>query len=230
MDYSFTGTSARAETRLREIFVQIYAWMTAGLLVTGAVAAFTARTPALVNLIFGNMLVFWGLFILQIAIVVGLSAAINRLSTAMALGLFILYAALNGLTLSVIFLAYTQASIASTFFITAGMFGALSAFGMITKRDLSQVGSIAFMALIGILLASVVNIFLHSTALGWVISYVGVLIFVALTASDTQKLKRLAEQTSEEGIGRVAVLGALTLYLDFINLFLFLLRIMGRRN
>jgi len=220
-------------TALRNgVMNRVYAWMTAGLFVTGAVASFVAGSSALVNLIFGNPFLFFGLFIVQIIAVVGLSVGINRLSPAAATAIFMGYAALNGLTMAAIFLAYTQASIASTFFVTAGTFGAMSLYGYTTKRDLSSVGNIAIMALIGLLIASVVNMFLHSAALYWILTYAGVLIFVALTAWDTQKIKRLSTQVSDEtSAGRIAVLGALTLYLDFINLFIYLLRILGvRRN
>lgn len=215
-----------------EVMNRVYAWMTAGLLVTGAVAMFVANSTALTNLIFGNPFLFFGLFIIQIVAVMGLSAGINRLSPAVATAIFMGYAAINGLTLSAIFLAYTATSIASTFFVTAGTFGAMSLYGYTTKRDLSGVGNFAFMALIGLLLASIVNIFWANSVLYWIITYAGVLIFVALTAWDTQKIKKLAAQVSDETTaGRVAVIGALTLYLDFINLFLFLLRIFGgRRN
>jgi FtsH-binding integral membrane protein len=211
---------------------RVYAWMTAGLLVTGAVAMFIASSDALTALIFGNPFLFFGLFIVQIVAVIGLSAGINRLSPAAATAIFMGYAALNGLTFAAIFLAYTAASIASTFFITAGTFGAMSLYGYVTKRDLSGMGTFAIMALIGLLIATIVNIFLRSEMLYWILTYAGVLIFVALTAWDTQKIKRLAAQVSDEtSAGRVAIIGALTLYLDFINLFIYLLRIFGvRRN
>jgi uncharacterized protein len=220
-------------TALRNgVMNRVYAWMTAGLLVTAAIASFVFNSTALSSLIFGNPLIFFGLFIVQIIAVIGLSAGINRMSPAAATAIFMGYAALNGLTLSALFMAYTQASLASTFFVTAGTFGAMSLYGYTTKRDLSTVGNVAIMALIGLLIASIVNIFLHSAALYWVVTYAGVLIFVALTAWDTQKIKHLAAQVSDEtSAGRIAVLGALTLYLDFINLFIFLLRIFGvRRN
>lgn len=210
---------------------RVYAWMTAGLLVTGAVAMFVASSTALTSIIFGNPFLFFGLFIVQIVAVIGLSAGINRLSPAAATAIFMGYAALNGLTFAAIFLAYTAASIASTFFITAGTFGAMSLYGYVTKRDLSGVGTFAIMALIGLLIATVVNIFLRSEMLYWILTYAGVLIFVALTAWDTQKIKRLAAQVSDEtSAGRVAIIGALTLYLDFINLFIYLLRLFGARR
>ncbi len=221
-------TSAQTTALRNGVMNRVYAWMTAGLLVTGAIASFVAGSTALTTLIFGNPLLFFGLFIVEIIAIVGLSAGINRISPAVATAIFMGYAALNGLTFSAIFLAYTQASIASTFFITAGTFGAMSLYGYTTKRDLSTVGTIAIMALIGLLIASLVNIFLRSTALYWILTYAGVLIFVALTAWDTQKIKGLAAQVNDEtAAGRVAVLGALTLYLDFINLFIYLLRIFG---
>lgn len=225
--YITTQTSA-----LRNgVMTQVYAWMTAGLFVTGAIASFVASSSVLTSVIFGNPILFFGLFIVQIIAVVGLSAGINRLSPATATAIFIAYAAVNGLTLSAIFLAYTAASIASTFFITAGAFGATSLYGYITKRDLSRVGNIAFMALIGLLIASLVNFFLHSTALYWILTYAGVLIFVALTAWNTQRIKQLASQVNDEtSAGRVAIIGALMLYLDFINLFIYLLRIFGSRR
>lgn len=224
-------TSAQTTALRNGVMTQVYAWMAAGLLVTGAVASFVAGSDALTSLIFGNPLIFFGLFIVQIVAVIGLSAGINRLSPAVATAIFMGYAALNGLTFSAIFLAYTAASIASTFFITAGTFGAMSLYGYTTKRDLTGVGNFAVMALIGLLIASLVNIFLRSEGLYWILTYAGVLIFVALTAWDTQKIKRLAAQVGDEAsAGRVAIIGALTLYLDFINLFIYLLRILGVRR
>ena len=223
--------SADAQLRQSSIISQVYAWMTAGLLVTGAVAAYTANSPSLLQLIFGNPFGIWVLFIAQIAMVLGLSAGIGRLAPATATALFIVYAALNGLTMAAIFLVYTRTSIASTFFITASTFGVMSLYGYTTKRDLTRIGSLLFMALIGLILASLVNFFLKSTALYWIITYAGVLIFVGLIAWDTQKIKRLSTQATDEiSARRIAILGSLMLYLDFINLFLFLLRIFGRRR
>jgi len=223
--------SADAQLRQSSIINQVYAWMTAGLLVTGAVAAYTAQSQWLLQLIFGNPFGIWVLFIAQIALVVALSAGIGRLAPAQATALFIGYAALNGLTMASIFLVYTQTSIATTFFITAATFAAMSFYGYVTKRDLTKMGSLLFMALIGLILASLVNIFLKSTGLYWIITYAGVLIFVGLIAWDTQKIKQLSAQaTDETSARRIAILGSLMLYLDFINLFLFMLRIFGRRN
>jgi FtsH-binding integral membrane protein len=221
--------SADAQLRQSSIMNQVYAWMTAGLLVTGAVAAYTANSLSLLNLIYGNPFTIWILFILQIGMVIGLSAAIGRLAPATATALFLAYSALNGLTLASIFLVYTRASIAVTFFITAGTFGVMSLYGYTTKRDLTRFGSLLFMALIGLIIASVVNIFLRSPALYWIITYAGVLIFVGLVAWDTQKIKHLSAQATDDiSARRIAILGSLMLYLDFINLFLFLLRIFGR--
>jgi FtsH-binding integral membrane protein len=223
--------SADAQLRQSSIINQVYAWMTAGLMVTGAVAAYTANSTVLLNLIFGNPFGIWVLFIAQIAMVIGLSAGIGRLAPATATALFVGYAALNGLTLASIFLVYTRASIASTFFITAATFAIMSFYGYVTKRDLTRMGSLLFMALIGLVLASLVNFFLRSTGLYWIITYAGVLIFIGLIAWDTQKIKNLSRQaTDDTSARRIAILGSLMLYLDFINLFLFLLRIFGRRD
>jgi FtsH-binding integral membrane protein len=205
--------------------------MTAGLLITGAVAAYTANSLRLLQLIFGNPITIWVLFIGQILLVIGLSAGIGRLAPGAATALFLAYSALNGLTLSAIFLIYTRESIAWTFFITAGTFGVMSLYGYTTKRDLTRMGSLLIMALIGLLLASLVNIFLRSTGLYWIITYAGVLTFVGLIAWDTQKIRWLSTQATDDiSARRVALLGSLMFYLDFINLFLFLLRIFGRRR
>jgi FtsH-binding integral membrane protein len=223
----------RAAAVQGEFIRRVYNWMGLGLAATAVVALYTASNPQLLRMIFGNTLVFFGLIIGELILVFWLSAAINRLSYATASLMFFVYSALNGLTLAVIFLAYTRASIASTFFITAGTFGAMSFYGYTTKRDLSSWGSFLFMGLIGIILASVVNLFFNSPMVYWVVTYAGILVFVGLTAYDTNKLKEmaLAGFADEETEGKSAVMGALALYLDFINLFLMLLRIFGgRRN
>jgi FtsH-binding integral membrane protein len=215
--------------RQQGIMTQVYAWMTAGLLVTGATAMYVANSFA--SLINGPVLI--GFFIVEIILVIAISGAINKLSGTVATGLFLLYSLINGVTLSMIFLAYTPVSIATTFFITAGTFGAMSVYGYVTKQDLGKFSSILVMALIGFLIASVVNIFLQNEMLYWIITYAGILIFVGLTARDTQKIKEMAAQAStgnETIVRRIAILGALMLYLDFINLFLLLLRIFGNRN
>lgn len=231
--YSLPTPMANTDAQLRQssIINQVYAWMTAGLLLTGSVAAYTANAPALLNVIFGNPFGIWILFIIEIGMVLGLSAAINRISPALATGLFLAYSAVNGLTLSAIFLVYTSASIASTFFISAAMFGVMSVYGYATKRDLTKLGNLLGMALIGFVIASVVNFFLQSAALYWIVTYIGILIFVGLIASDTQKIKRLIQQaTDDSSTRRIAIIGALMLYLDFLNLFLLLLRTVGRRR
>ncbi len=224
--------SERAAARQGEFIRRVYNWMGLGLATTAAVALYTASNPTLLGYIFGNTLFFFGLIIGQLGLVIVLSAAINRLQASTATLLFFVYSALTGLTLSVIFLAYTQASIASTFFVTAGTFGVMSFYGYTTQRDLTSWGSFLFMGLIGIILASVVNIFLHNETIYWVVTYAGILIFVGLTAYDTQMLKQMAMQgfADEETERKGAVMGALRLYLDFINLFLMLLRVMGDRR
>ncbi|WP_395755643.1 Bax inhibitor-1/YccA family protein [Edwardsiella ictaluri] len=224
---------ARAGSGIQAYMAQVYGWMCCGLLLTALVAWYAARTPAVLNLIFANKMVFFGLIIVQLGVVFVLSGMVNRLSGAAATSLFMLYSLLTGLTLSSIFVVYTYSSIASTFVVSAGMFGAMSLYGYTTKRDLSGMGSMLFMALIGLVLASVVNIWLKSSALTWIETYAGVLIFVGLTAYDTQKLRVMGEQLSaddRDGFRRYAIMGALTLYLDFINLFLMLLRIFGDRR
>lgn len=211
---------------------KVYLWMTLALSLTGFVAYRTTQSEFLLGLIFGSSFGFIGIILVELALVFWISSGIQRISSNMAIGLFLLYSVLNGFTLSILLIAYTGASVASTFFITAGMFGAMSVYGYSTKQDLSSWGNLLFMALIGLILASFVNIFLQSAGLYWIISYVGVLVFVGLTAFDTQKIKQLAAQViAESEVGRkVAILSALTLYLDFINMFIFMLRIMGNRR
>ena len=198
-----------------------FLWMTLGLAITGLASVFTVDSGLVFRMLEGNM--YWFLFIAEIALVWFLSARVMSLSLPVATGAFALYSILNGVTLSPIFLIYTSESIASTFFITAGTFGAMALYGYMTKRDLTRLGSLLFMALIGVIIATVVNIF---------ITYAGIALFVGLTAYDTQKVKQLAAQTDhdEELSKKVSIIGALNLYLDFINLFLYLLRLFGRRN
>jgi uncharacterized protein len=213
------------------ILPSVYSWMTAGLALTAIVALFTASSRPVLQLVFGNQLVFFGLIIAELGLVIAISGAIRRLSAFAATGLFLLYSALSGVTFAAIFVAYTSSSIASTFFVTAGTFGAMSLYGHLTRRDLSAWGSFFFMGLVGFLLASVVNIWLHSSMIYWITTYLGIFIFVGLTAYDTQKIKRLAHAgLAGEERQKVAILGALTLYLDFVNLFLMLLRLFGRRR
>lgn len=228
-----TPSAANSKTisLVQSFFMQVYGWMTSGLLATGILAYYTAHSPFLLHMIFGSKLAFYGLLLLDLGIVFFLSRSIQSLSATAASSLFFLYSAINGLTLAPIFLLYTQGSIATVFFITAGTFGTMAVYGYVTKSDLSKWGNILGMALIGIIIASLANIFLQSSSLMWVLTYAGVLIFVGLTAYDSQQLKTMARSLyDEESVGKFAVLGALTLYLDFINLFLYFLRIFGKRR
>lgn len=211
---------------------KVYLWMTLALVITGVTAYGVATSPGLVTAIIGNQILFWGLIIAEFALVWAISGAINRLSLTTATLLFILYSVINGATLSILLLVYTASSIANVFFITAGTFGVMSLIGYTTKTDLSSMGKILFMALIGLIIATVVNIFIGSSMMDMIISYVGVLIFVGLTAYDTQKIKNMLSEATDTGetMQKIALLGALTLYLDFINLFIYLLRILGDRK
>jgi FtsH-binding integral membrane protein len=223
-------TLSQAKQEASTIFLaKVFNWMAIGLGLTGVIAWFTASTGLAAQLVQGPL--FMVLLFAELGLVFYLSARIEKIEPKTATGLFLGYAALNGLTLSMVFLAYTGSSIAATFFITAGMFGAMAVYGLVTKRDLSGMGSFLFMGLIGIIIASVVNIFLKSSSLYWAISLIGVFVFVGLTAYDVQKIKRMGEQgimqQGEGAIQKGAIMGALALYLDFINLFLMLLRFFG---
>ena len=211
---------------------KVYVWMALALLITGLTAYYVATSPLLIGAILTNRVLFYGLIIAELALVIGVSAAINRLSLLTATLMFLLYSVINGATLSIIFLIYQLSSIATVFFITAGTFGTMAVIGYTTKKDLSSMGRILFMALIGIIIATVVNIFIKSGGLTMILSYIGVLVFVGHTAYDSQKIKQMLLQATDvdEGTKKVALLGALTLYLDFVNLFLYLLRIFGRRR
>lgn len=209
------------------VMKRVYLTMTLGLLITAFTSLFCANSDSVITFFVQNSWAMWVLVIAGFGIVFGVSGGINRLSTGTAMALFILFAVINGLMLFPIFYAYTGESIAKTFFITAGTFGAMTIYGYCTNRDLSRWGSILFMALIGLIIASLVNIFVGSDTMGWIISVVGVLIFVGLTAWDTQQIKTMALTAPGAAAGRLAVLGALNLYLDFINMFLYLLRIFG---
>ena len=216
----------------RRFMLRVYNWMTTGLGITGFVAYAVAYTPSLTAILFNNPFLPIVLIIAQLGLVFWLASRVMQMSVQKAMGVFLLYATLTGITFSVVFLAYTAASITSTFLVTAGTFGAMSFYGYTTRKDLTSWGSFFFMGLIGIIIASVVNIFLQSSLMYWVITYVGVLIFVGLTAYDTQKIKEMNilgnEGTDEDT--KEAIRGSLSLYLDFINLFLMLLRIMGGRR
>lgn len=216
---------------------RVYAWMSGALLITAFVSYWAATTPAFLELLFPpqggiNKLLFYGLIGAEIGLVFWISARIQSMTSERASLLFIIYAILNGLTLSTIFIAYTTNSIASTFFVTAGTFGAMSLYGYTTKKDLTSWGNLLFMALIGIIISSLVNVFfIKSGVFYWIINVIGVLVFVGLTAYDTQKIKQMAQHMdSEEHAKKGAIMGALTLYLDFINLFIYLLRFLGDRR
>lgn len=209
---------------------KVYLWMAFGLFTTAYASYMTANSEALLSLIFSNKLIFYGLIIGELALVISFTALIRKISAPVALVMFFLYAMLNGLTFSEIFIVYTQQSIASSFGVTAGMFLGLSAYGFLTKRDLSAMGALMVSALLGLILAMVVNLFLHNSTLDWLTSIAGVFIFSGLIAYDTQKIKAMNLMGEAADQTKVAVYGALTLYLDFINLFLSLLRFSGRRR
>jgi uncharacterized protein len=224
----------QVQVRVNEFIRSVYNWMAIGLGLTGFVAYYVAHTPSLVQVIVQNQILFFGLIIAELALVFVISARINKMQAATATALFVVYSALNGLTLSFIFLLYTASSITSTFFICAGTFVACSVYGWTTKRDLTSLGGFLMMGLIGIIIATLVNMFIRSSAMSMIISYIGVIVFVGLTAYDTQHLKSMS-MTQPDGleagvVRKGAILGALRLYLDFINLFLMLLRIFGDRR
>jgi FtsH-binding integral membrane protein len=232
-DKNVSSLSSRA-VRTRSILRNTYLWMTGGLALTGVVAFGVASNPSIVRALVMNRFLFFGLIIAELILVIALSRRIMTLSPGAAVGGFALYAALNGITLSLIFLAYTGTSITRVFFISAGTFAGVSLYAATTRRDLSGIGPYLIMALWGIIIASLVNFFLRSESLYWIISYIGVALFIGLTAYDTQIIKRWSDQHSdslgETDYMRLSILGALKLYLDFINLFLFFLRIFGRRR
>jgi len=233
--------NAYADTRMSDLEVQqaisafvtkVFGWMTVGLLLTAVVAVYVASTPSLVERIFSGH-TFLILVLVELGLVIVLSATVMKLSAGVASALFLLYSAVNGLTFSVIFLLYTTASIGTTFFVTAGTFGAMFVYGYVTKRDLTALGSLCVMGLIGIILASIGNLFFASNTLHWAITYIGIAVFVGLTAYDAQKIKMtgaVSGALDPSTAHKAAILGALALYLDFINLFLLLLRLFGRER
>ena len=235
-ELNFDGMTREREHSMSAAFPalmrKVYVWMSLALVLTGVTAYGVATSPGVLNAIFNNQILFWGLVIAEFALVIGISAAIHKLSLTTATLMFVLYSVINGAVLSSIFLIYTMSSIASVFFITAGTFAVMAFIGYTTKKDLTSMGKILFMALIGIIIATIVNIFLKSSGLEMIVSYLGVLIFVGLTAYDSQKIKNMLLMAPDAGEGaqKLALLGALTLYLDFINLFIYLLRIFGRRE
>jgi hypothetical protein len=208
----------------------VYGWMCAGLSLTALVAYQVANSPVIVNRLVSNQLLYIGLLLAELGLVFYLSARVTRLTAETATALFMVYAALNGVTLSLVFLTYTGQSVANTFVVTAGMFGAVALFGSTTRRSLTGFGQFAYMGLVGLVLASLVGLFWHNDALQFVISSVGVLVFTGLAAWDAQRLKQMALSTPEGHTRSLAIVGALSLYLDFINLFLSLLRFVGARR
>ena len=223
------GRTAESAERTRVFFRSVYAWMFGGLLLTALASMWVVVSPAMQQLVLGNRLVFFGLMIAEFGLVIYLNVAIHKMSAPAAASAFLVYSLLNGLTLSVIFFAYTQGSIVRAFATAAVTFGAMSIYGMVTKRDLSRFGAFLFMGVIGIIITMVINMFVRSTALDMAISLIGVFVFLALTAYHTSQLKAIA-QTAGERSEQLAIIGALSLYLAFINVFLFLLRLFGGRR
>ena len=238
MDYEEITTAYARERELEMssafpvLMRKVYLWMTLALVITGFTAYYVAHNETLLTALVSNQILFWGLVIGEFALVIGLSAAINKLSLTMATLMFVIYSVINGATLSFIFLVYTYSSITNVFFITAGTFAVMALIGYFVKVDLSSMGKILMMALIGIIIATIVHIFTKSEGLAMILNYLGVLVFVGLTAYDSQKIKQMMMAAPDAGevAQKMALLGALSLYLDFINLFLYLLRIFGARR
>ena len=227
-----TSVDSSYQVRENAFITRVYSWMCAALAITGLVSFYVVSTPSLITAIATNQGLLFGLIIIELVAVGALVMLVNKMSVMMATITFVAYSALNGVTLSMLFLIYTASSIASAFFITSATFAAMSCYGWYTKKDLSSIGNLCFMGLIGIIIASIVNMFLHSSGLYWVITYVGVLIFVGLIAYDTQKIKAMSRNVyvNADSGKKTALLGALALYLDFINLFIMMLRIFGNRR
>jgi FtsH-binding integral membrane protein len=225
-------TLQQVKAEQANFMARVYGWMSLALVITGVVALWVASNPEMVNIILGNNFVFYGLLIGQLACVFYLSSVVQKISARSAVIIFLAYAALNGLTFSSVFLVFTSESIASAFLITAGTFGIMSVYGYFTKTDLTKIGNLGLMALIGLIIASVVNMFMHNETFYWITTYAGILIFVGLTAYDTQKIKEMNKIGNEgtESDKKEAIIGALSLYLDFINLFQYFLNIFGKRN
>lgn len=234
LDYDVVGQKDRIvdfEASFSTLMRNVYAWMAGGLIVTALTAMIVAGSSALLTAIFSSRLALWGIIFAELGLVWFLSVRIDRLSFVTAGCMFIVYSLLNGLTMSSIFMAYTKESVAQVFFVTAGTFTAMSIVGHVVKKDLSGIGRILIMTLIGLVIATIVNLFMHNTGLSMVLNYVGVAIFVGLTAYDTQKVKQMLMDYGECEMGhKLAVLASLTLYLDFVNLFLYMLRILGNRK
>ena len=235
-DLNYWNLPADQQLAMSEAFPvlmrKVYVWMSLALLITGMTAYYIATSPTILTAILTNQILFWGLIIAELVLVFTVSAAINRLSLTTATLLFLLYSVINGATMSFIFLLYTMSSIATVFFIAAGTFATMAVIGYTTKKDLSSMGKFLFMGLIGIIIATLVNLFIKSDGLTMILSYAGVVVFVGLTAWDSQKIKQMLMQANDvdEGTQKIALLGALSLYLDFINLFIYLLQILGKRR
>jgi FtsH-binding integral membrane protein len=227
---AWTTTPVQTAERISAFLWKVYSWMAIGLGLTAVVAFLVAGSPEFLRTVVGNRLVFFGLVFAELGLVFYLSARAARLAPGVAAGLFALYSALNGITLSVVLLAYTGESVTTTFVVTAGMFGALALFGSTTKKSLAGAGQFFMMGLVGLILASIVGVFWHNDTLQFLISVVGVIVFTGLTAWDAQRLRQMALALPEGQVGGYAIVGALSLYLDFINLFLMLLRFTGRRD
>lgn len=226
----YRASQMQVEQTTTSVMKRVYFKMFLGLLVTAFISLFCANSYAYMSFMATNSWFYWGLFIAEIVLVISLSARLMRMSSATATLLFYAFAAINGMALAPIFLLYTSTSIAKTFFICSGTFGAMSVYGYFTTKDLTRIGNFLFYAIFGLIIASLVNIFTKSSSLDWIISFAGVLIFIGLTAWDTQKIKQMALVTPANYAGHIATIGALSLYLDFINLFLYLLRFFGSQR
>lgn len=223
--------TAQVDTRASQIMKRVYVKMFLGLLVTAFVAwGIASFQQNILGYLVQNRWLYWGLLVVEILLVLGISGSVRRMNPGMATGLFYLFSIVNGVALSLIFVAYSLPSIFKTFLITAGTFGAMSVYGYFTEKDLTKIGTFLRMALWGLIICLVVNIFWANSALEWIISFAGVLIFIGLTAWDTQQIKRMSQQAPDEAVSSLATIGALMLYLDFINLFIYLLRFFGQRN
>ncbi len=232
MTSSHVMTQEQIEEAQRSFVVKVFGWMMSGLLLTGVFSMLVVSSETLLQTIFGNKLLYFGLIIAQLGLVIWLSARIAKMSAMTATAVFLGFSILTGITLSVVFLAYTAASISSTFFVTAGTFGVMYAYGSTTRRDLTSMGSFMTMGLVGVIIASIVNMFVHNEMIYWITTYITIFIFVGLTAYDAQRIKAMSTvaMSDSESEQKGAIIGALALYLDFINLFLMLLRVLGRRK
>ena len=229
LDFNSIESTRYSDSVVATLMRNVYIWMTLALVITGLTAMVTAKSEALMTFIFTNNWAVIALMILQLGLVFYFSARINRMSFSTATAVFILYSAITGLTFSSIFVVFSMSSIATTFFITAGMFAAMALVGSFTKKDLSGIGKFALMALIGLIIAGIVNMFLRNAMMDFIVSGIGVLVFAGLTAYDSQKIRQMLQMQSEinESTQKLALLGSLSLYLDFINIFLYLLRFFG---